>query len=109
MNKSLDIYTENGLDYKKIMALLGLDKSDIARLSGGIKVDSVRFDERASEQVVLLFLQLGNILELAMDRLNSEIKVKTWLLIDNPVLGDKPINYIKNGKHTAILNALIKD
>jgi len=100
---SLKFWTEDGLDYGKVREFTGFDTRDIARMSG-VARNSVRFDERAPDEVKQHMAAIANICNLAFQFFNDSVKTKLWLQTPNPMLGNSsPRDMIRLGRYIKLL------
>lgn len=101
---SLSFWKKGGyLDYQKVREFAGFDTRDIARMTG-IAKSSVRYDERAPEEIKLHMANIANICNLVFEFFDDDVKTKLWLQTPNPMLGNtSPRDMIRLGRYNKLL------
>jgi uncharacterized protein (DUF2384 family) len=100
---SLNFWKGDVLDCVKVRDFIGFDRKDIARISG-IATSSVRYDDRAPQEVIDHMAMIANICNLVFGFFNDDVKTKLWLKAPNPMLGNaKPIDMIRLGRYDKLL------
>lgn len=100
---SLKFWKGADLDYQKVREFTGFSTQDISRIAG-IPKSSVRFDERAPQEVREHMGNIANICNLVYDFFNDAVKTKLWLQTPNPMLGNTaPCDMIRLGRYQELL------
>lgn len=100
---SLHFWNDGRLDYKKVREFAGLNTQDLSRISGVAK-SSVRFDDKAPEEVKEHLRNIANICNLVFQFFDDDVKTKLWIQTPNPMLGGiTPRDMIRLGRYPKLL------
>lgn len=103
------IWSASGeLKHKELMKLVGLNRQMVAAWSGTL-IDSVRYDDRMSENVESYLYRIANIVDHIAEVFdNHQTKIKQWFFVSNPSLGGmSPLKMIQSGKEEKLLQIIL--
>ena len=100
----LNFWSNHGLDYSGVAEFLDLDKNALSKI-GGVRKDSVRFDDRIPLGLRDRLEQIANIISLVAEFFEGDAhKTALWFKTPNPSLGEvTPRDMIRLGRYKKLL------
>lgn len=94
----IGVNQEHGAE--NVVNFLDFKKNDISKATGQPKA-SIRYDDRASKELINRLKEIGNIINLVIEQFDGDTKKTVlWFNTKNPMLGNiSPIDMIRFGRY----------
>lgn len=106
----LEFWSNHGLDYRRVSDFLNLDKNELSKI-GGVKKNSVRFDDRIPNPLRERLEQIANICALVATYFQGDAeKTALWFRTPNPSLGGylSPRDMIRFGRYKRLYKFVLE-
>jgi hypothetical protein len=104
----LNLWSDDKVDYAKIVKLVDLNKPDISQMTD-VNVGRVRYDRQIPKAVRTRLEEIGNILNLVGQYFEGDAyKTALWFATKNPGLGNiSPRDMIRLNRHDNLRNFVL--